>query len=670
LENNVFFEMFNLKSINLRGNNLQYLHLEKFLGLPNLQSLYLSINLRLQIPTDRHFINSLYLKELDIAGCNISSVSVETFANVSALEQLDMSYNYLTTLDLNILKVLPKLTHLNLENNKIEEIIPGVLEKNSFLEYLYLQHNNIKHLQSDVFNGLVNLEYINLKFNKLQYLHPETFVGLPNILLLILTANFELQVPTDRHFINSHSLKNLLIPGCNVSSVSVETFANISALQLLDIGKNNLKGLDIHVLKALPQLSKLYLYDNPLQCDCQLQEVRRWCHDHNIETAVSGTGPKCYTPTEVRGIWWGVLEKGQCSQGNIHYYGDYKDTRYSYIQIENTNMDTDTETDLNTERGMWETFRNFLHNYRLPISAVFLMFGTTGNVIIIIIITCNKEMRTVRNMYILNVAISDIIYVTVLFSWILVKSVTWLNRDMLCLYMTFFFRMSVNLTAYSIAVLSFQRYRVTVYPLQVWRSSQPTWRATGATVCGLWIVAALFAIPSARTKEFCVLSYFLLLTRYLQRVAIFRLLVSCVLPLCVIAFSYIMMFRHLLKSSFSLSETQNSRQNTRKNTAKVVMGLTVVFVFTYMPFHIHETYLFSSINYTKSSVEIFKQREGFNNLMTFLGILDVFLSINSCLNPVALFITGRAFRRHLKRYLTCCCKTKSPPTDFELTRRN
>jgi hypothetical protein len=314
-------------------------------------------------------------------------------------------------------------------------------------------------------------------------------------------------------------------------------------------------------------------------------------------------------------------------------------------------MDTDTKTDLNTEWKMWKTFRSFLHYYRLPITAILFIFGTTGNVIIIIIITFNKDMRTVPNMYILNVAISDIMYVTVLFSRILLTSVTWLNRDVWCLYMTFWFRMSVILTAFSIAVLSFQRYRVTVYPLQVWSSSQPTWRVTGATICGLWIVTALFAIPSAHTKDFCVLSLFVLLTRYLERVVIFRLLVSCVFPLCVIAFCYIMMFRHLLKSRFPLAETQNARLNTRKNTAKVVLGLTVVFVFTYMPFHIYETYLISSIYFEKSTVEILEQKERLKNLTSILSILDVFLSFNSCLNPVALFITSHAFRRHLKRYL-------------------
>jgi Leucine-rich repeat (LRR) protein len=281
-------------------------------------------------------------------------VTFETFANVSELEQLDLSYNNLKTLDINILKALPKLSVLYLGHNQISEIIPGTLEKNSFLEFLDLGYNNIEHLRSDAFNGLVNLHYIKLEFNKLQYFHPETFVELPYFERLNLSHNYGLQIRTHGHFISSHSMKYLGISGCNISSVSVEAFVKVSALQLIDLGNNNLRILDISILKALPQLSTLYLQGNPLQCDCQLQEVWRWCQDHNIETEYWEMVPKCDTPSEVEGIWWGVLEKGQCLQGNIQYYGDYKNTSYSDKQIEDTDIDKYTETELDTETVMWK----------------------------------------------------------------------------------------------------------------------------------------------------------------------------------------------------------------------------------------------------------------------------------------------------------------------------
>jgi hypothetical protein len=110
--------------------------------------------------------------------------------------------------------------------------------------------------------------------------------------------------------------------------------------------------------------------------------------------------------------------------------------------------------------------------------------------------------------------------------------------------------------------------------------------------------------------------------------------------------------RHLLKRLYSLTETHNARQNTRKNTAKVVLGLTVVFLFSYLPFRIFKMYLILSINFEKSNIEFVKELTGVESLVNIMSILDVLLSMNSCLNPVALFITSLAFRTHLKRYLT------------------
>jgi hypothetical protein len=530
------------------------------------------------------------------------------------------------------------------------------------LEYLDLSHNIIEHLQSDVFNGLGNLKFIGLQGNKLQYLHPDTFLGLSKFQ--------DLQIPTDTSIINSIILEQLAISSCNASSVSIQTFANVSALRVIDLSNNNLSSVDINILKVLPNLSALYLCGNPLQCDCQLQEVWRWCQDHNIQTVYREITPKCSTPSEVKGIWWGVLEKGQCLEGNIEYYGDYKNTSYSCTPI--GDMDTDTDWELETESEQGENIAISLQQYELPISAVFFIFGLTGNIIIIMIITCNKDMRTVSNMYIINLAISDIIYLTAVFSETLAYKiqVLWLSSYDPCTYISFFRRLSVGLPAYSIAVLSVQRYRVTVNPLHICVSSKPTWRATGAKICGVWIVAALVAIPAARSKYLCFVSFLLWRTKYYQHVAIFHLLVSCVLPLCVIAFSYIMTARHLLESSCSLSEeTQNSRLNTRKNTAKVVLGLAVVFLITYVPYHISETCLCYIMNVENPMNTIDEEMFWFLTIQGIITNLELFLSINSCLNPVALCYTSLAFRRQLKRYLTCCCKAKSTPTDFELERR-
>jgi hypothetical protein len=192
-----------------------------------------------------------------------------------------------------------------------------------------------------------------------------------------------------------------------------------------------------------------------------------------------------------------------------------------------------------------------------------------------------------------------------------------------------------------------------------------------ATIFGVWVVAALFAIPSALSKILCFgPSMAKKNIAYYKHVVLFELFASCFYPVCVIAFSYIMTAHHLVKSSCPISEeTQNPQLNKGKNAAKILAGLTGVLLITYVPFHVSSTiYIFNIdwVVYLHNSVSHFSL---LNNLY-FMQIMSAsLLLINSCLNPVALFCTGRAFRRHLKRYLTCLRKANAPPTNIELTRR-
>ena len=185
-------------------------------------------------------------------------------------------------------------------------------------------------------------------------------------------------------------------------------------------------------------------------------------------------------------------------------------------------------------------------------------------------------------------------------------------------------------------------------------------------------MAALFAVPSTLSMNPCQEISRAVLILYYQYVVIFELLVSCVLPITVIAFSYVMTARHLVVRSRAISEgTQIAQlQQTRRNTAKIVVGLTFIFVISYVPYHVFWTYFICSHEQSGPSRSTYiLHQSNYKFQYTYL-ISNCFLLINPCLNPVALFYTGSHLRQHLKRYLTCFCKTSSPSTDLELARRN
>jgi hypothetical protein len=184
-------------------------------------------------------------------------------------------------------------------------------------------------------------------------------------------------------------------------------------------------------------------------------------------------------------------------------------------------------------------------------------------------------------------------------------------------------------------------------------------------------MAALFAVPSALSKYPCYMADVLGRMTYYQPVVIFELIVSCVLPLCVIAFTYIMTGCHLLQSADPIfEETKNPQLNTRKNAAKIVLGLTSVFLISYVPYHAFWTHIVYTANQKPYDDKGQTTVQELNNLLYMYLVSTFLLLINPCINPVTLFCTGRAFRRHFKRYITCCCKTNSHATDLELARRN
>ena len=113
--------------------------------------------------------------------------------------------------------------------------------------------------------------------------------------------------------------------------------------------------------------------------------------------------------------------------------------------------------------------------------------------------------------------------------------------------------------------------------------------------------------------------------------------------------------------------TQNPQLNTRRNTAKIVVGLILVFLISYVPYHAFWNYFICTIERNILFLEKYQFFLYSNYKFQYTDLTSsYFLLIISCLNPVALFCTGSPFRQHSKRFLIPFCKTNSPSSDLEL----
>jgi hypothetical protein len=100
--------------------------------------------------------------------------------------------------------------------------------------------------------------------------------------------------------------------------------------------------------------------------------------------------------------------------------------------------------------------------------------------------------------------------------------------------------------------------------------------------------------------------------------------------------------RHPVESSRSISKgTQNPQLKTRRNTAKILVGITVVFLISYVPYHVLWAYIICKAKRNVSAFAIIKiiPDKIYNLQYKHLGS-TYFLSINSIPIPQPCSMSG------------------------------
>ncbi|CAM4596574.1 unnamed protein product [Leuciscus chuanchicus] len=161
---------------------------------------------------------------------------------------------------------LPLTTRqLILSNNRISDLPALELNFLSDLMYLDCSNNSLTHISESTFGNLRKLAYLDLSFNSFGKIEEQTFRALESLVMLRLTDNSRL------------------------SEFHPHAFSHTSALQVLDISRNNLSRLNVSSLMALGGLRSLGLSGNPWLCACDTEELCLWMHTETVK--FQGAGP-------------------------------------------------------------------------------------------------------------------------------------------------------------------------------------------------------------------------------------------------------------------------------------------------------------------------------------------------------------------------------------------
>ncbi|XP_057652476.1 neuropeptide CCHamide-1 receptor [Diorhabda carinulata] len=322
------------------------------------------------------------------------------------------------------------------------------------------------------------------------------------------------------------------------------------------------------------------------------------------------------------------------------------------------------ETNLN-ETDEIIPYKERPETYFVPI-LFFIIFvvGVVGNGTLVAIFIRHKNMRNVPNMYILSLALADLLVIltSVPFTSIVYTMESWPWGELICKISEFAKDISIGVSVFTLTALSADRFFAIVDPLKKFHTSSGGRRATRITVCiavSIWILAIICAIPAAlashikgipdKSPKFFVCYPFpdWFNKSYPQMMVASRFLILYVIPLTIIGIFYLSMAVSLITSTRNVpGEMQGMHRQirARKKVAVTVLVFVAVFAVCFAPIHAFMMFFY----FHPRSLDVY------NAFWHYLRIVGFCLCyINSCANPIALYFVSAAFRKYFNRYLLC-----------------
>uniref|UniRef100_A0A8D0H641 Bombesin receptor subtype 3 n=1 Tax=Sphenodon punctatus TaxID=8508 RepID=A0A8D0H641_SPHPU len=309
--------------------------------------------------------------------------------------------------------------------------------------------------------------------------------------------------------------------------------------------------------------------------------------------------------------------------------------------------------------------------------AVIISVGLLGNAILIKVFFKIKSMQTVPNIFITSLAFGDLLLLLTCVPVDATRYVvdSWLFGRIGCKLLSFIQLTSVGVSVFTLTVLSADRYRSIVKPLEL-QTSNAVLRTCCKAGC-VWIVSMMLAIQEAvfsdlysfgspeKNISFETCAPYPVSERVLQEVhSLVCFLVFYIVPLAVISVYYFLIAKTLYKSTSNMPAEEHGHARkqieSRKRVAKTVLVLVGLFAFCWMPNHI--LYLYRSFTY-HSSVDA----SAFHLIATIFSRALAFS--NSCVNPFALYWLSKSFRQHFKKQVLCC-KERLPTRRSSIAQSN
>ncbi|XP_033618515.1 C-C chemokine receptor type 5 [Fukomys damarensis] len=272
-----------------------------------------------------------------------------------------------------------------------------------------------------------------------------------------------------------------------------------------------------------------------------------------------------------------------------------------------------------------------------PLYALVVAVGFVGNVLVVLILVTCKRLRSMTDIFLLNLAASDLLFLLTLPFWAHYAAASqWTFGAAACKLLTGLYQVGYFAGIFFIILLTVDRYLAIVHAVFALKARTVTF---GAALSGLtWVVAALASLPGIlfATSQEESLNLHTCGPHFPHKWKIFhrlmRNVLGLVLPLLVMVVCYSGILRTLLRC-------RNERR--RHKAVRLIFAIMIVYFLFWAP---HNVVLLLN------TFQVFFGLDDCDNgsrLDRAMQVTETLGMTHCCVNPVIYAFVGEKFRRYL-----------------------
>ncbi|XP_070543235.1 somatostatin receptor type 2-like [Ptychodera flava] len=310
------------------------------------------------------------------------------------------------------------------------------------------------------------------------------------------------------------------------------------------------------------------------------------------------------------------------------------------------NVTTDVDDSLWLFPAWWADFLSVITIVVPVFYGITFLFGFVGNLLVVLVITRYSNMKTLANVYILNLALADCLFMlTIPFvSYEFLKH-EWIFGHAMCKIVLSVDGMNQFTGVFLLTAMSLDRYLAFVHPIKslsfrILRNTRIVcvlmWTLSGLVCLPLWMYTS--TVPLGPGSVRCTITWS---ADLYKAFVVYAFVLGYALPLTIIAVCYVSIFRLILTNK-QPGENGGGKKNS-KRVAILIISAVIVFAICWLPFYSNQ------LHYT-----FFAQPGSISLAGNIAHIVGVCMGYgNSAINPIIYSFVGRNFKQNIKRLLLC-----------------